>query len=233
MLHSLDPSSPDGEERDRDGQNARSSAFPLDNEQAFDSHSFGRMDRPLTPIPVSGLSLETDTHASPSRSRKSFVAPSISDDPFVLDRVLSPPWLDASRGGAYTTPPTRHGESHERNGLNTPSKPEVLYRDVLPGEITPYVGLRARLTQIPINRWTVLLMLVLARLIILFESLDTNLASAEDEAASACSKVEEIGSAMASMPHYLSVGGKHSMSGASNSSDQIFVVLPGSFGYNR
>lgn len=92
--------------------------------------------------------------------------------------------------------------------FNVPHKPQDVFRNVAPGEVTPYMGLRARLTQVPINRWTVLLMLVLARLIILFESINTDLASAKDEAAAACLKTEEIGSAMASMPHYLSVGGK-------------------------
>lgn len=92
--------------------------------------------------------------------------------------------------------------------LNSAPKPQDVFRNVAPGEVTPYMGLRARLTQVPINRWTVLLILVLARLIMLFESINTNLASAKDEAAAACSKTEEIASAMASMPHYLSIGGK-------------------------
>ncbi|KAK1751164.1 plasma membrane fusion protein PRM1 [Echria macrotheca] len=72
--------------------------------------------------------------------------------------------------------------------------------------ITPYLGLRARLSQIWLNRWTVLLLLVLARVVILTGGLNTNLESAKVKALSACTKVEDIGSAMASMPHYLSVG---------------------------
>jgi len=85
---------------------------------------------------------------------------------------------------------------------------EKVHCETVPGDITPYIGLRARLTQIPINRWTILLLLVLARLIILFESLDTNLTEAKQVASSACVKVEDMASAMASMPYYLSVGGR-------------------------
>lgn len=91
-----------------------------------------------------------------------------------------------------------------------PTRREELYRAVLPGEITPYLGLRARLTQIPINRWTILLLLVVARMVILFDGLHSNLNNAQEEASSACSKVEDIGSALASMPHYMSLGGRFS-----------------------
>jgi len=72
--------------------------------------------------------------------------------------------------------------------------------------ITPYLGLRARLSQIWINRWTILLLLVLARTLIAIGSINDNLASARREALSACSDVESMGSAMASMPHYMSQG---------------------------
>jgi hypothetical protein len=72
--------------------------------------------------------------------------------------------------------------------------------------ITPYLGLRARLSQIWINRWTILLLLVLVRVILLIANLNDNIGDAKVKALSACSKVEDIGSAMASMPHYLSVG---------------------------
>lgn len=72
--------------------------------------------------------------------------------------------------------------------------------------ITPYLGLRARLSQIWLNRWTILLLLVLVRLVILVGQLHDNVGDAEEKALSACTKVEDIGSAMASMPHYLSLG---------------------------
>lgn len=72
--------------------------------------------------------------------------------------------------------------------------------------ITPYLGLRARLSQLWINRWTILLLLVLVRVLLLTSSLNDNIGDAKIKALSACTKVEDIGSAMASMPHYLSVG---------------------------
>ncbi|ROW06797.1 hypothetical protein VMCG_04221 [Cytospora schulzeri] len=75
-----------------------------------------------------------------------------------------------------------------------------------PGDITPYVGLRSRLSQVPMNRWTVLLLLVLARLLILLTGLNKDIGNAKENALSACTKVEDIGSSMASMPHYLSTG---------------------------
>lgn len=70
----------------------------------------------------------------------------------------------------------------------------------------PYLGLRARLSQVWLNRWTILLLLVLVRLLIAIASTDSSLASARREALSACTQVENIGSSMASMPHYMARG---------------------------
>ncbi|KAL7929136.1 hypothetical protein V8C35DRAFT_202379 [Trichoderma chlorosporum] len=72
--------------------------------------------------------------------------------------------------------------------------------------ITPYLSLQSRLSQVWINRWTVLLLLVLVRTVFLIAQLRDNLADARVQALSACTKVEGVGSAMASMPHYLSQG---------------------------
>ncbi|KAH6621665.1 plasma membrane fusion protein PRM1 [Chaetomium sp. MPI-SDFR-AT-0129] len=72
--------------------------------------------------------------------------------------------------------------------------------------VTPYLGLRARLSQLWFNRWTILLILVLVRVLIMTAGLHDNIGDAKTKALSACTKVEDIGSAMASMPHYLSVG---------------------------
>lgn len=72
--------------------------------------------------------------------------------------------------------------------------------------VTPYLGLRARLSQIWFNRWTILLLLVLIRTLIAIAGINNNLASARLEALSACSEVESMGSTMASMPHYMSQG---------------------------
>lgn len=72
--------------------------------------------------------------------------------------------------------------------------------------LTPYLGLRARLSQTWINRWTVLLLLVLIRTLLAIASLDDNLGSARREALSACKSVENVGSSVASMPYYMSQG---------------------------
>lgn len=79
-------------------------------------------------------------------------------------------------------------------------------RPVSSSSKAPYLSLRSRLSQIWINRWTVLLVLVLVRVLLLIAQLTTNVGDAKTEALSACTKVEDVGSAMASMPHYLSVG---------------------------
>lgn len=72
--------------------------------------------------------------------------------------------------------------------------------------ITPYLGLRARLSQVWINRWTILLLLVLARSLLAVSGIQNDLGSARREALSACSSVESMGSAMASMPHFMAQG---------------------------
>lgn len=71
---------------------------------------------------------------------------------------------------------------------------------------TPYLGLRARLSQVWINKWTVLLVLIICRLLLATKDINNQIASAKTEALSACTSVENVGSAMASMPHYLSDG---------------------------
>ncbi|KAF2470619.1 uncharacterized protein BDR25DRAFT_325437 [Lindgomyces ingoldianus] len=72
--------------------------------------------------------------------------------------------------------------------------------------LTPYLGFRARLSQAVINRWTILLLLVLVRLLFAIAGVKSSLSSARREALSACTQVENIGSSMASMPHYMSQG---------------------------
>lgn len=103
-------------------------------------------------------------------------------------------------------PPSLRHESFEvdedKPGAAQPS-PELPYNH---GAITPWVGLRSRVSQAPMNRWTILLLLVLARLLISLDSLNSNIFAAKTKAASACTKVEDVGSSMASMPHHLSAG---------------------------
>lgn len=75
-----------------------------------------------------------------------------------------------------------------------------------PDGLTPYLGLRARLSQVWINRWTILLLLVLVRVLLAASGLQADMSTAKREALSACTSVESMGSSMASMPHYLSQG---------------------------
>ncbi|CAI6097145.1 unnamed protein product [Clonostachys chloroleuca] len=92
--------------------------------------------------------------------------------------------------------------------------------------ITPYLGLRSRLSQIWINRWTILLLLVLVRVVILIGQLNSNVDDAKDKALSACTKVEDLGSAMASMPHYLSLGVNNmAATGIEKAVDAMLVML--------
>ncbi|KAF3117581.1 plasma membrane fusion protein prm1 [Orbilia oligospora] len=71
---------------------------------------------------------------------------------------------------------------------------------------TPYLGLRARLSQIWFNRWTILFLLIVVRMIILVAGMNKDLDSAQIQAQSACTGVESMGSVMASMPHYMASG---------------------------
>ncbi|KAJ1325038.1 Plasma membrane fusion protein prm1 [Microdochium nivale] len=71
---------------------------------------------------------------------------------------------------------------------------------------TPYLRTRDRISQIWFNKWTVLIALVLAHFLITLSSLNDNIGDAKVRALQACTKVEDIGSSMASMPHYLSRG---------------------------
>ncbi|KIH90022.1 pheromone-regulated multispanning membrane protein Prm1 [Sporothrix brasiliensis 5110] len=107
-------------------------------------------------------------------------------------------------------PPSLHHDSFEMqnfklgNQAGAAGPPPPQYDSA--GSITPYLGLRARLSQIWFNRWTILLLLVLIRVLILISGLHGNIDDAQAQALAACTKVEDVGSAMASMPHYLSVG---------------------------
>lgn len=101
-------------------------------------------------------------------------------------------------------PTSLHAEDHEMRDFST-DHPDYVLPSTIP-YYTPYLGLRARLSQVWINKWTILLALVLARVLLAVNGLDSDIASAKTEALSACTSVENVGSAMASMPHYLSQG---------------------------
>ena len=85
-------------------------------------------------------------------------------------------------------------------------KPRRFALPFQPDGLTPYLGLQARLSQLWINRWTVVLLLVLARVLFAISSLSSDVSSAKQETLSSCSTVETAGSTMASMPHYMAQG---------------------------
>lgn len=105
----------------------------------------------------------------------------------------------------HPLPPSMPAGSHEMREYWSKQDPPRLHPHTAPSE-TPYLGLRARLSQVWINRWTILILLVLARTLLAIQGIDDRIASAKREALSACSDVEAMGSAMASMPHYMSTG---------------------------
>ncbi|KAF2639165.1 hypothetical protein P280DRAFT_403142 [Massarina eburnea CBS 473.64] len=102
-------------------------------------------------------------------------------------------------------PPSLSAGDHEMRDYYTPQNAPRPTPNQTP-YLKPYLGLRARLSQIWINRWTILLLLVLIRLLFAIASTNTNLTSARREALSACTQVEKMGSTMASMPHFMAKG---------------------------
>ena len=95
-------------------------------------------------------------------------------------------------------------------------------------DLTPYLGLRARLSQVWINRWTILILLVLARVLIAIGNLHNDIDKAKTEALAACASVEAMGSTMASMPHYLAQGtnqlAAHGVEKAVNGLEQMLTM---------
>ncbi|KAH8599410.1 putative plasma membrane fusion protein prm1 [Bisporella sp. PMI_857] len=106
--------------------------------------------------------------------------------------------------GYPAVPPTLNAGDHEMRDYYDADHSRVV-PNTLP-YYTPYLGLRARLSQVWINRWTILLALIICRLLLSISDINYSLARAKEEALSACTSVENVGSAMASMPHYLSRG---------------------------
>ncbi|KAM0419013.1 hypothetical protein ACHAPT_012064 [Fusarium lateritium] len=119
-------------------------------------------------------------------------------------------------------PNSLHTESFEMTEMR---KVQEARADTAPS-VTPYLSLRSRLSQIWMNRWTILLLLVLIRVVILIADLNDNVGDARTKALSACTKVEDVGSAMASMPHYLSRGvNELAASGIEKSVDAMVYML--------
>ena len=72
--------------------------------------------------------------------------------------------------------------------------------------LTPYLGLRARLSQVWLNRWTILILLVLVRTLFAVADLEDKINDARADAMSSCTSMENVGSTIASAPHYMASG---------------------------
>ncbi|KAJ6161150.1 hypothetical protein N7470_004546 [Penicillium chermesinum] len=108
-------------------------------------------------------------------------------------------------------------------GAHDPSNGRIIA--LHPDDLTPYMGLRARLSQVWINRWTILILLVLVRVLIAIGDVRHDMANARSEALSACTSVESMGSALASMPHYLAEGVNSLTADAINAPLKVAVTL--------
>lgn len=71
---------------------------------------------------------------------------------------------------------------------------------------TPYIQLRARLSQACFNHWTILLLLVLFRLVFAARNLDRDLDRGLADVTVLCREVQTAASTAISMPHYLAKG---------------------------
>lgn len=134
-------------------------------------------------------------------------------------------WSSRKGEVPHIPPSLNVDNSWEKQAGPKPSSPTISSaRDK--NEITPYLGLRARYSQIWLNRWTILLLLVLVHFLLTADSLRSGLDDSKAKALSACKKVEDTGSAMASMPHYLSRGvNSLTASGITNSVHALIAVL--------
>ena len=115
---------------------------------------------------------------------------------------------DQRRAAFPAVPSSLSAGGHGMTGEYAAPEPALAPRPVVHSldDLTPYLGLRARLSQVWLNRWTILILLVLARVLIAIGNLHDRIDAAEADALSACTTVESMGSAMASMPHYMSQG---------------------------
>ncbi|KAF1989078.1 plasma membrane fusion protein prm1 [Aulographum hederae CBS 113979] len=104
-----------------------------------------------------------------------------------------------------TLPPSLSAGDHEMQDYYAPQNAPRPPPNQAP-YLTPYLGLRARLSQVAMNRWTILLLLVLVRLLFACWNLDDGLDSARTQALSACTSVEDLASQAASVPHLAATG---------------------------
>ncbi|KAK9466497.1 hypothetical protein V1512DRAFT_208644 [Lipomyces arxii] len=95
--------------------------------------------------------------------------------------------------------PVQWSDIHPRDFLNTP--PSGFPNN---GGSEPYLSTKSRLSQVWLNRWTIVCILVLVKLLLFTNSLHSSLESARINAHTACQSIEIAGSGLVSMPHYVS-----------------------------
>jgi len=139
-------------------------------------------------------------------------------------QTMVPPSRDAWNLNPGPAPATINTSAVDQNTFDQVE--QLQHADHVRRGKTPYLGIQARLSQVWINRWTILLLLILVRVLIMLSGLNDDLNDAKVKALAACTKVEDVGSAMASMPHYLSVGvNSLAASGISHAVHGMMTVL--------
>lgn len=95
----------------------------------------------------------------------------------------------------------------------------------LADSVKPYIGLRARLSQIWINNYTIFLILIIVKLVMFRASLSSSLETAEKYTMSSCKSAENMGSSVATMPHYLAIGANSLISKGLNSTRDGLIEM--------
>ncbi|KAK9454772.1 hypothetical protein V1511DRAFT_460088 [Dipodascopsis uninucleata] len=90
---------------------------------------------------------------------------------------------------------------------------------------SPYMETKSRLSQAWINRWTIMCLIVIAKLLLSANSLDSGLESARTESKAACQEVEVAGSALVSIPHYMAIASNDLIAGGVETSVAALVEV--------
>ena len=105
------------------------------------------------------------------------------------------PWKE--KGDFPPVPPSLNHDAFEMSSIKQGGADHItLTRPRSEKDITPYLGIRSRLSQVWLNKWTILILLVLLHFLLTVGSLKDNLDEAKTKALTACSKVEDVGSAI-------------------------------------
>lgn len=91
--------------------------------------------------------------------------------------------------------------------------------------VTPYIGIKARLSQVWINQYTIFLILIIIKIVLFQMSLKNSLETAEKYTMSSCKSSENMGSSAASMPHYMAIGANSLISKGLTSTRQGLIEM--------